>query len=66
MPLRLLRYVVRILESHVQDAATPSLALPLPLVIPVVLHHSETGWTAARSPEGRSMRHSPTIPKYFV
>jgi hypothetical protein len=51
MPLRLLRYVVRILERHVQDAATPSLALPLPVVIPVVLHHSETGWTAARSLE---------------
>ena len=47
MPLRLLRYVVRILERHVQGKS-PAEALPLPLVIPVVLHHSETGWTFAR------------------
>ena len=51
MPLRLLRYVVRILERHVQDARSPSLALPLPVVVPLVLHHSETGWTAAKTLE---------------
>jgi len=51
MPLRLLRYVVRILERHVQDARTPSLALPLSVVVPLVLHHSETGWTAAKTLE---------------
>ncbi len=43
MPLRLLRYVVRILEAHIRKSADP---LPLPSVIPVVLHHSESGWTA--------------------
>jgi Putative transposase, YhgA-like len=47
MPLRLLRYVVRILERHVQGKSAAE-ALPLPLVIPVVLHHSETGWSFTR------------------
>ncbi|HKY35150.1 MAG TPA: Rpn family recombination-promoting nuclease/putative transposase [Polyangiaceae bacterium] len=51
MPLRLLRYIVRILERHVDDAKTPSEALPLPMVIPVVLHHSEGSWTVARRVE---------------
>jgi hypothetical protein len=37
-----------VLERHVQEARAPSLALPLPVVVPLVLHHSETGWTAAR------------------
>lgn len=49
MPLRLLSYVVRILQRHVDDAAaTQRDALPLPMVLPVVLHHGEQGWTAAR------------------
>jgi len=46
MPLRLLGYLVRILERHAREADT---ALPLPVVIPVVLHHSSTGWTAPTS-----------------
>ena len=41
MPLRLLSYMLRIWESHVADGATS-----LPVVIPVVLHHSDTGWRA--------------------
>ena len=41
MPLRLLAYVVRILEHHQRTA---KVILPLPVVIPVVLHHSHTGW----------------------
>jgi hypothetical protein len=45
MGLRLLRYVVRIWERWMRGDAT---AARLPLVLPVVLHHSETGWTAAR------------------
>ena len=47
MPLRLLRYVVRILERHIEGKPADE-ALPLPAVIPVVLHHSEGGWSAAR------------------
>jgi predicted transposase/invertase (TIGR01784 family) len=47
MPLRMLRYVVRILERHVSTAGGGKRALPLPLVLPVVLHHSAAGWSAA-------------------
>jgi hypothetical protein len=43
MPLRLLSYVIAILKRHVQVAKP---ALPLPIVIPMVLHHSEAGWNA--------------------
>ena len=38
MPLRLLKYVVRVLERQVREDGP---VLPLPLVVPVVLHHSE-------------------------
>jgi predicted transposase YdaD len=49
LALRLLSYVVRVLEQHMRDnRAQP---LPLPLVLPVVLHHSGTGWTAAWTSE---------------
>jgi len=47
MPLRLLRYVLRILERHV-EGKTARTALPLPVVIPVVLHHGEGQWAVAR------------------
>jgi hypothetical protein len=47
MAFRVLKYVVRILDQHIADASSKARALPLPVVIPVVLHHSETGWTAA-------------------
>jgi predicted transposase/invertase (TIGR01784 family) len=43
MPLRILGYVVRILLQHAEQEGE---ALPLPVVVPLVLHHSETGWTA--------------------
>ncbi len=43
MPLRLLGYVLAILKRHVQMAKPP---IPLPSVIPVVLHHSDDGWRA--------------------
>jgi predicted transposase/invertase (TIGR01784 family) len=46
MAFRMLRYVVRILERHIDQARGSP--LPLPVVIPVVLHHSATGWTAAQ------------------
>jgi predicted transposase/invertase (TIGR01784 family) len=41
MPLRLLRYMLRIWESCVAGGATL-----LPVVIPVVLHHGSAGWRA--------------------
>jgi hypothetical protein len=46
MPFRILEYVVRVISRHV-DEATSRERLPLPVVIPVVVHHSATGWTAA-------------------
>jgi predicted transposase YdaD len=51
MPLRILKYVIRILDQYVADAGGGGKALPLPIVIPVVLHHSASGWTAATSVE---------------
>jgi hypothetical protein len=45
MGLRLLRYIVRIWERWTRNEASVAW---LPLVLPVVLHHSDTGWTAAR------------------
>ena len=41
MPLRLLRYVVRLLQRHVRE-----LGLPLPLVLPVVLYNGRRPWRA--------------------
>jgi predicted transposase/invertase (TIGR01784 family) len=46
MALRLLGYIVRILVRHVDEAEAGRDVLPLPVVIPVVLHHGEAGWTA--------------------
>jgi predicted transposase/invertase (TIGR01784 family) len=46
MPFRVLKYIVRALEAHL---AREGDALPLPLIVPLVLHHSERGWTAATS-----------------
>ncbi len=46
MPLRVLKYAARILDQHVTATGSGKQALPLPLVVTVVLHHSETGWTA--------------------
>ena len=43
MLFRLLAYMVRIWETHLQ--AEPE-AKRLPVIIPVVLHHSHGGWTA--------------------
>jgi hypothetical protein len=52
MPFRILKYVVRILDRHIADrGGAQGGALPLPVVIPVVLHHSVTGWTAATRTE---------------
>jgi predicted transposase/invertase (TIGR01784 family) len=64
MPLRILKYVVRVLDQHVLDAGGGRKALPLPLVIPVVLHHSASGWTASTSVEelfDESVRAAPGV-----
>lgn len=42
MPQRLLGYISRVLEHHVEKKGGK---MPLPVVLPVVLHHSESGWT---------------------
>ena len=42
MALRLLDYMLRIWDGCIAEGATV-----LPVIIPVVLHHSEGGWTAA-------------------
>ncbi len=44
MPLRLLRYIVRIWEQWLRDHPGSS---TLPVVVPVVLHHGSGGWRAA-------------------
>ena len=44
MPLRLLRYMVRIWDAHLEIDKT---AKRLPMIVPVVLHHGKSGWTAA-------------------
>lgn len=45
IPVRLLRYLVNILEQHIETSKSRKEALPLPVIIPVVLHHSDSGWT---------------------
>jgi predicted transposase/invertase (TIGR01784 family) len=42
MALRLLRYMIAIWDGCIADGATV-----LPVIIPVVLHHGDGGWTAA-------------------
>jgi predicted transposase YdaD len=49
MALRVLGYVVRILERH--RKTHPDMKT-LPVVIPLVLHHSESGWTSPTQLEG--------------
>src|SRR5690606_21311393 len=49
MPFRLLEYLVRIWREHVERAKRRSgRALPLPVIVPLVLHHGESGWNTAR------------------
>jgi predicted transposase YdaD len=48
MPYRVLRYMVRIWERWLANNAD---AKTLPIVVPVVVHHSDTGWSAALSLE---------------
>lgn len=44
MPFRLLRYLVRIWDAFLTEHPE---ARRLPAIIPVVVHHSDSGWTAA-------------------
>jgi hypothetical protein len=46
--VQLLGYVARILNTYVRNEEDNAEALPLPPIIPVVLHHSEKGWTAPK------------------
>jgi predicted transposase/invertase (TIGR01784 family) len=47
MALRLLRYMLKIWEACVADGAER-----LPVIVPVVLHHGDTGWRATTRFEG--------------
>ncbi len=44
MAFRLLRYLIRIWEQWLGENPT---ATRLPIILPIVLHHSEKGWTGA-------------------
>jgi hypothetical protein len=58
MAFRLLRYMVRIWESLLAvDAARPR----LPVILPIVLHHSERGWTSSTSFEALLDADRPTL-----
>lgn len=46
MPLRLLRYLLRLWERFRRDHPAPA---PLPAMLPVVLCHAESGWRGPRS-----------------
>jgi hypothetical protein len=47
----LVAYGVRIWERWLKEQASSGHGLRLPVIVPVVLHHGEGGWTAARSLE---------------
>lgn len=68
MPARLLVYVSRILDQWMRE--NPS-ARRLPCVLPVVIHHSRSGWTATRDlqslfdlPESLREAVSPHVPAF--
>jgi hypothetical protein len=46
MPLRVLGYAVRVMEEHLRDHPDSK---RVPLVLPIVVHHGEQGWTAPRT-----------------
>ena len=48
MPFRVLEYVVRILSRYIEQRRSEKKSIfPLPVVLPIVVHHSESGWTAS-------------------
>jgi len=58
MPLRMLGYVVRILDRHRRDHPTES----LPLVLPIVISHAPGGWTAPRDMNALFAPHPTSLP----
>ncbi len=68
MPLRLLGYMLRIWERLLRSK---SARLPLPVIIPIVCHHSAKGWTVARAlrellalPRGELSELEPHVPSF--
>ena len=68
MPLRLLGYMLRIWERLL---GSKSAELPLPAIIPIVCHHSKTGWRVARAlrdllalPRGEFPELEPHVPSF--
>jgi hypothetical protein len=50
MAYRKLKYVSHTVDRHIEQARDNKVSpIPFPLVIPVLLHHSESGWTARTS-----------------
>jgi predicted transposase YdaD len=66
MPLRVLRYVLCILERHVRERGGGRASLPLPIVLPVVLHHSATGWNASTCLEQHPGRIQSSLSRWAV
>ena len=54
LPLQLLRYLLRAWEAWLVEHPQ---AKRIPVIVPVVLHHSKSGWTAATSFESPFMPH---------
>ena len=68
MPLRLLGYMLRLWERLL---GSKSAELPLPAIIPIVCHHSKTGWRVARAlrdllalPRGEFPELEPHVPSF--
>ncbi len=49
MPYRMLRYMIRIWDRYLRDHSN---ATRLPVIIPLVMHHSDTGWSGPTSLAG--------------
>ncbi|GAB4563791.1 MAG: hypothetical protein Tsb0020_13260 [Haliangiales bacterium] len=46
MPYRMLRYMIRIWDRYLSDHSD---ATRVPVIIPLVMHHSDTGWSGPTS-----------------
>lgn len=67
MPFRILEYVVRVISRHVESVPKKE-RLPLPAVIPVVVHHSDSGWTASTEVTtlfAKSLTDDPQLEQYL-
>ena len=65
MAFRILEYVVRLIARHLEMAGNK---LPLPPIIPIVVHHSEGGWTAATEVQDlfpEQLTSQPAIARYL-